>query len=92
MLHWKYTDMLLNSFWFFVSGEYPEIVNKSLEAVLQFSLSCLHEIRFSALRNIKHKQGNTLTVLYMRQMWVCLSNIPLKFVTDTELKWFIMEN
>jgi hypothetical protein len=82
MVHWKHIEMPNN----FLSREYPEIANKPLEIVFQLSMPCLQEMGFSALRNIKHKKGNTLIVLYIRQMWVCLSNIPLKFVKDTELK------
>jgi hypothetical protein len=53
--------MSLDSFWVLITKAYPNTGAKALRVLMQFSTSCLCELGFSALANIKTKKREELS-------------------------------
>jgi hypothetical protein len=70
----KHSEDDLTSFWIGVEKEYPNISQKAVKILLQFSTTYICELGFSALATIKStKRGRLLTV--EKELRVCLSQI-----------------
>ena len=71
LLHRK---MLLDEFWIIFQNEYPNIGEKALVILLQFSTTYLCETAFSVLTNLKTRKRERLLVVE-EEMRVALSNV-----------------
>ena len=64
----------LDEFWVQMKAKYPQVANKALVILIQFSTSYLCELGFSILANIKTNKRARLQTLE-EEMRVCLSTI-----------------
>ena len=72
-LRLKHSEISLDSFWILIKQEYPNISEKAIKILLQFSTTYLCESGFSALVNIKNKKRQKLNSIE-NELRVCLSN------------------
>jgi len=70
----KYSQESLNSFWIGIQREHPNIAQKAIKLLLQFSTTYLCELGFSALATIKNTKRERLLSVE-EELRVCLSNI-----------------
>ena len=67
-------EMPLDEFWIKIQNEYPNIGEKALAILLQFSTTYLCETAFSILTNLKTRKRERLLVVE-KEMRVALSNV-----------------
>ena len=67
-------EMPLDEFWIKIQNEYPNIGEKALVILLQFSTTYLCETAFSVLTNLKTRKRERLLVVE-EEMRVALSNV-----------------
>ena len=67
-------EMPVDEFWIKIQNEYPNIGEKALVILLQFSTTYLYETAFSVLTNLKTKKRERLLVVE-EEMRVALSNV-----------------
>ena len=67
-------EMPLDKFWIKIQNEYPNIGEKALVILLQFSTTYLCETAFSVLTNLKTRKRERLFVVE-EEMRVALSNV-----------------
>ena len=77
MLKLKHATLNLDAFWIPVENEYPDIAEKALRLLLQFSTSYMCEFRFSAMTTIKHKKRERLLSV-KDELCVSLLNIRVQ--------------
>jgi len=59
-LQMKLNDLELSEFWIYTKKDYPSLTKLALSVLLPFSTSCLCEVAFFALNEIKNEKREKL--------------------------------